>query len=149
MAKTQDAAAQSRQIIEDVRRGIFAPVYLLMGDEPYYPEMVCDEIVANALDDSERDFNQTVCYGMDTDAASVGADARSYPMMAERRLVVVRDAQKLSRLEDLADYVADPMESTVLVLLMRGASADKRRSLYKNCVKKGIVLESVAIKLVL
>ena len=92
MAKTQDAAAQSRQIIEDVRRGIFAPVYLLMGDEPYYPEMVCDEIVANALDDSERDFNQTVCYGMDTDAASVGADARSYPMMAERRLVVVRDA---------------------------------------------------------
>lgn len=146
MAKTQDAAAQSRQIIEDVRRGIFAPVYLLMGDEPYYPEMVCDEIVANALDDSERDFNQTVCYGMDTDAASVGADARSYPMMAERRLVVVRDAQKLSRLEDLADYVADPMESTVLVLLMRGASADKRRSLYKNCVKKGIVLESVAKK---
>lgn len=144
MAKGQDAAQQSRKIIEDVRKGVFAPVYLLMGDEPYYPDMVCDAIVANALGDEERDFNQTVVYGMDTNAATVGADARSYPMMAERRLVVVREAQKLSRIEDLADYVADPMETTVLVLLMHGESADKRRALYKNCVKHGVVLESVA-----
>lgn len=144
MAKGQDAAAQSRKIIEDVRKGVFAPIYLLMGDEPYYPDMVCDAIAANALGDDERDFNQTVCYGMDTDAATVGADARSYPMMAERRLVVVREAQKLKGLEQLADYAAEPMESTVLVLLMHGESADKRRALYKNCMKNGVVLESVA-----
>lgn len=144
MAKGQDAAAQSRKIMEDVRKGVFAPIYLLMGDEPYYPDMVCDAIVANALGDDERDFNQTVCYGMDTDAATVGADARSYPMMAERRLVVVREAQKLKGLEQLADYAAEPMESTVLVLLMHGESADKRRALYKNCMKNGVVLESVA-----
>lgn len=144
MAKGQDAAAQSRKIIEDVRKGVFAPIYLLMGDEPYYPDMVCDAIVANALGDDERDFNQTVRYGTDTDAATVGADARSYPMMAERRLVVVREAQKLKGLEQLADYAAEPMESTVLVLLMHGESADKRRALYKNCMKNGVVLESVA-----
>lgn len=144
--KFTELESQCRQIINDVKNGNFVPVYLLMGTEPYYPDLVCDEIMKFALADSERDFNQTVFYGLDTDAGTVASECRSYPMMAERRLVVVKEAQSMKTLEDLATYASDPMESTVLVILMHGASADKRRALYKNVQKKGVVLVSDALR---
>lgn len=144
--KFTELESQCRQIINDVKNGNFVPVYLLMGTEPYYPDLVCDEIIKYALTDSERDFNQTVFYGLDTDADTVASECRSYPMMAERRLVVVKEAQSMKTLEDLATYASDPMESTVLVILMHGASADKRRALYKNVQKKGVVLVSDALR---
>lgn len=144
--KFTELESQCRQIINDVKNGNFVPVYLLMGTEPYYPDLVCDEIIKYALTDSDRDFNQTVFYGLDTDAGTVASECRSYPMMAERRLVVVKEAQSMKTLEDLATYAADPMESTVLVILMHGASADKRRALYKNVQKKGVVLVSDALR---
>ena len=144
--KFTELESQCRQIINDVKNGNFVPVYLLMGTEPYYPDLVCDEIIKYALMDSERDFNQTVFYGLDTDAGTVASECRSYPMMAERRLVVVKEAQSMKTLEDLATYASDPMESTVLVILMHGASADKRRALYKNVQKKGVVLVSDALR---
>lgn len=144
--KFTELESQCRQIINDVKNGNFVPVYLLMGTEPYYPDLVCDEIMKYALADSERDFNQTVFYGLDTDAGTVASECRSYPMMAERRLVVVKEAQSMKTLEDLTTYASDPMESTVLVILMHGASADKRRALYKNVQKKGVVLVSDALR---
>ena len=144
--KFTELEGQCRQIINDVKNGNFVPVYLLMGTEPYYPDLVCDEIIKYALTDSERDFNQTVFYGLDTDAGTVASECRSYPMMAERRLVVLKEAQSMKTLEDLATYASDPMESTVLVILMHGASADKRRALYKNVQKKGVVLVSDALR---
>lgn len=144
--KFTELESQCRQIINDVKNGNFVPVYLLMGTEPYYPDLLCDEIIKYALTDSERDFNQTVFYGLDTDAGTVASECRSYPMMAERRLVVVKEAQSMKTLEDLATYASDPMESTVLVILMHGASADKRRALYKNVQKKGVVLVSDALR---
>lgn len=144
--KFTELESQCRQIINDVKNGNFVPVYLLMGTEPYYPDLVCDEIMKFALTDSERDFNQTVFYGLDTDAGTVASECRSYPMMAERRLVVVKEAQSMKTLEDLAAYASDPMESTVLVILMHGASADKRKALYKNVQKKGVVLVSDALR---
>ena len=144
--KFTELESQCRQIINDAKNGNFVPVYLLMGTEPYYPDLVCDEIIKYALTDSERDFNQTVFYGLDTDAGTVASECRSYPMMAERRLVVLKEAQSMKTLEDLATYASDPMESTVLVILMHGASADKRRALYKNVQKKGVVLVSDALR---
>lgn len=144
--KFTELESQCRQIINDVKNGNFVPVYLLMGTEPYYPDLVCDEIIKYALTESERDFNQTVFYGLDTDAGTVASECRSYPMMAERRLVVLKEAQSMKTLEDLATYASDPMESTVLVILMHGASADKRRALYKNVQKKGVVLVSDALR---
>lgn len=144
--KFTELESQCRQIINDVKNGNFVPVYLLMGTEPYYPDLVCDEIIKYALTDSEREFNQTVFYGLDTDAGTVASECRSYPMMAERRLVVLKEAQSMKTLEDLATYASDPMESTVLVILMHGASADKRRALYKNVQKKGVVLVSDALR---
>ena len=135
-----------RDIVKDVRAGIFKSVYLLMGDEPYYVDMVCDEILEHCLDESERDFNQTVCYGADVDADTVITAARRYPMFADRQLVVVKEAQMMKTLEDLAVYCQKPLESTVLVIAMHGASADKRKSLYKTVSKMGVVVDSSALR---
>lgn len=138
--------AQCRQIVEDARKGIFSPVYLLMGDEPYYVDMVCDAVLEYCLDESERDFNQTVCYGADVNADAVITAARRYPMFAERQLVVVKEAQMMKTLEEMAIYCQNPLESTVLVIAMHGASADKRKSLYKSVSKIGTVVDSQTLR---
>lgn len=147
MAKgTVNVGGRCREIISAVKSGQFAPVYLLMGDEPYYTDLVCDAVLENALDDFSRDFNETVCYGADVDADTVITAARRFPMMAERQLVVVKDAQAMRDLEKLSVYCENPLDSTVLVLLMRGASADKRKALYKQASKNGVVVESNALR---
>ena len=117
-----------------------------MGEEPYYPDKVCDAIVDKCLQDWEKDFNQTICYGSDVDADSVITAARRFPMMAERQLVVVKEAQQMKSLEELAVYCEQPLDSTVLVILMHGASADKRRALYKTVLKTGVIVESTALR---
>ena len=141
-----DTDAQCRQIVKDAINGIFSPVYLLMGDEPYYVDMVCDAVLEHCLDDREKDFNQTVWYGADVDADAVITAARRYPMFAERQLVVVKEAQMMKSLEDIAVYCQNPLDSTVLVIAMHGASADKRKSLYKSVSKMGVVVDSQALK---
>ena len=141
-----DTDAQCRRILEDVRRGIFSPVYLLMGDEPYYPDMVCNAVIDNALDESERDFNQTICYGADVSVEDVITAARRYPMFAERQLVVVKEAQNLRKIEDLAIYCEHPLESTVLVLCIHGDSVDRRKALYRTVQKIGTVVDSAAVR---
>lgn len=135
-----------REIVNDARNGVFKPVYLLMGDEPYYVDMVCDAIMEYCLDESERDFNQTVCYGADVDADTVITAARRYPMFSERQLVVVKEAQMMRSLEELAVYCQKPLESTVFVIAMHGAGADKRKSLYKTVSKMGVVVDSQALR---
>lgn len=142
----QETDSLCREIVKEAREGVFRPVYLLMGDEPYYVDMVCDAILEYCLDESERDFNQTVCYGADVDADAVITAARRYPMFAERQLVVVKEAQMMKSLEELAVYCQKPLESTVLVLAMHGTSADKRKSLYKTVSKMGVVVDSMALR---
>lgn len=141
-----DTDALCRKIVSDAQKKIFSPVYLLMGEEPFYPEMACEAIIANALEEDERDFNQTICYGTDTDADKVITAARRYPMFAQRQLVVVKEAQAMKTLESLALYCTKPLESTILVIMMHGASADKRKQLYKTVSKTGVVLESNAVR---
>ena len=138
----EETDRQVQRILEDVRSGIFKCVYLLMGEEPYYPDLVCNAIIANCLQEWEKDFNETICYGADVDAATVITAARRFPMMADRQLVVVKEAQQMKSLEELALYCQQPLDSTVLVILMRGASADKRKALYKAVLKTGVIVES-------
>ncbi len=137
---------QVRTILEDVRRGIFKCVYLLMGEEPYYPDLVAGAIIENCLQEWEKDFNETICYGADVDADTVITAARRFPMMADRQLVVVKEAQQMKSLEELALYCQNPLDSTVLVILMHGASADKRKALYKSVLKTGVVVESLPLR---
>ena len=142
MKESVNVATQCRELIGKIKAGEFSPIYLLMGEEPYYLDLVCDAVIENALDEFSRDFNETIRYGADVDAETVITDARRFPMMAERQLVVVKDAQAMRDLESLAAYCENPLDSTILVLLMRGASADKRKALYKQCSKNGVVVES-------
>ena len=146
-AKTyMETDRQVRNLIDEVKSGVFKPVYLLMGEEPYYPELPCQAIIDNCLQEWEKDFNELICYGADTDADTVITAARRFPMMAERQLVVVKEAQAMKTLEDLALYCQKPLDSTVLVILMHGASADKRKSLYKTVLKQGVIVESLPLK---
>ena len=138
----QEIDSLCREIVKDAQNGVFKPVYLLMGDEAYYVDMVCDAIIEHCLDESERDFNQTVCYGADVNADAVITTARRYPMFSERQLVVVKEAQMMKSLEELAIYCQNPLESTVLVIAMHGATADKRKSLYKTVSKMGVVVNA-------
>ena len=137
---------QCRALVEDAKNGVFKPVYLLMGEEPYYPEMVCDAIQEHCLQEWERDFNETVCYGSEVDADAVITAARRFPMMAERQLVVIKEAQAMKTLDQLSLYCERPLDSTVLVILMHGASADKRKSLYKSVLKNGVIVESLPLR---
>ena len=117
-----------------------------MGEEPYYPDLVCEAIIQHCLQDWEKDFNETICYGGEVDADTVITAARRFPMMADRQLVVVKEAQQMKTLEDLALYCQNPLDSTVLVILLHGASADKRRALYKSVLKTGVIVESNALR---
>ena len=137
---------QVRGIIEDVKAGTFKPVYLLMGEEPYYPEKVCAAIIDNCLQEWEKDFNELICYGADVDADAVITAARRFPMMADRQLVVVKEAQAMKSLDDLSLYCQKPLDSTVLVILLHGASVDKRKALYKTVLKQGVIVESLPLK---
>ena len=138
--------AQTRDLIRDIRQKIFKPVYLLMGDEPYYPDLVCQAILDNCLEEWEQDFNQTVCYGSDVNAEAVITAARRFPMMAERQLVVVKEAQLMKDIEQLSLYCANPLDSTVLVVLMHRASVDKRKAFYKSVQKIGVIVDSPAVR---
>lgn len=144
--KIDSAAELSKQLVAEVEQGQFRPVYLLMGEEPYYPDMVCDAIVRNCIPEEEKDFNETICYGSDVTADMVLGAARRYPMMAERQLVVVKEAHRMNDLEDLAYYCEQPLDSTVLVILMHRAKADKRRQLYKSVSKIGVVVDSAPLR---
>lgn len=141
-----DIAALCNNLASDALKGVFKPVYLLMGDEPYYPELVCRAILDNCIDEFGKDFNETVCYGADVTADQVISAARRFPMMSDRQLVVVKEAQMMKDLEKLAIYCAEPLDTTVLVLLLHKASADKRKSLYKSVQKCGVVVDSPALR---
>lgn len=141
-----DIAAISRSLVQDACNGIFKPVYILMGDEPFYPDMVCQAVLDNCIDEFGKDFNETVCYGADVTPERIITEAREFPMMAERRLIVVKEAQMMKNIEDLAVYCQSPLDSTVLVLLLHKATVDKRKALYKTVQKTGVVLDSPSLR---
>ncbi len=130
------------EIVRQVRAGDFKPVYYLMGDEPYYIDRVSDYIVEQALKEEERDFNLTILYGPQTTGEEVVNAAKRYPMMAERQVVVVREAQSLEHREMLSYYVQKPLASTVLIICHKNGTLDRRTNLAKEVQKAGIIFES-------
>lgn len=133
------------QIISDIRARKFKPVYLLMGDEPYYIDEITNLLVQTVLPEEEKDFNQSIRYGMETDVATVITMARSFPMMSDYQLIVIKEAQNLSKIEELEHYVRNPLKSTVLVLNFKNGTLDKRKKLYAEIDKHGVVFESKKI----
>ncbi|MBJ6369186.1 DNA polymerase III subunit delta [Snuella sedimenti] len=132
-----------KQLVTDIKNRNLKPIYFLMGEEPYYIDKISDFIEDNVLAEEEKGFNQMVLYGRDITIDDIVSNAKRYPMMAEYQVVVVKEAQDLSRtIEKLADYVANPQPSTVLVVNYKYKSIDKRKTLYKTLKKTGVVYES-------
>ncbi|WP_053991240.1 DNA polymerase III subunit delta [Mangrovimonas sp. TPBH4] len=132
-----------KQIVTDIRNGNLKPIYFLMGEEPYYIDKISDYIEDNVLEEAEKGFNQMVLYGRDINVEDIVSNAKRFPMMAERQVVIVKEAQDLARqIEKLAAYADNPQPSTVLVLNYKYKKIDKRKALYKSIKKTGVVYES-------
>lgn len=141
MAGKKDSIAYE-DIVRDVRADNFAPVYYLMGEEAYYIDRISDYIVEKALKEEERDFNLTVFYGTDTDAQTVINAAKRYPMMAERQVVLVREAQSLPNKDMLSFYLEQPQPTTILILCHKHGVLDRRKKLASDIQKAGVLFES-------
>ncbi len=126
---TQQAAGR---ILAELKQGRYAPLYLLSGEEGFYTDKISAYIAAHALNDSEREFNQTVVYGKETDGPTVVSLCRRYPMMSQRQVVIVREAQAMRNFDALGVYAQQPLASTVLVICYKGKSFDKRSVVYKQ-----------------
>jgi DNA polymerase-3 subunit delta len=130
------------QIIADLKNKNYLPVYFLEGEEPFYIDRISDYILNNVLTEDEKGFNQTILYGKDLSLDSIMTAAKRFPMMAERQVVVIREAQNIKNIEDLSTYVEKPMPSTILVFNYKYKSIDKRKKLYKALQKNGVYFES-------
>ncbi len=133
------------EVSRDIRMRKFQPVYLLMGEEPYFIDQLMMLLMNGVLTESEKDFNQMVFYGLDTEASKVIDAARRFPMMAEHQLVVIREAQLMRDLEQLVSYVRQPMPSTILVIEHKYKNVDRRKSLASLIEKNGLIFESKKI----
>lgn len=139
-------------ILKDLKAKKFAPIYFLQGDEPYYIDLVSDFIEKNAIPEFERGFNQVVIYGKEASVATILSHARKFPMMADRQLVLVKEAQNIPDLgkEDaqkmLTSYLTNPLPSTILVFAYKHKKLDGRSSLKKEIEKKAVLVEAEKIK---
>lgn len=131
-----------QKILAELREKKYSPVYFLEGEEPYYIDLISDYILDNVLDEGEKAFNQTLLYGKDITIDTILTAARRYPMMADRQVVVVREAQNIRDIDELAPYVENPTPSTLLVFCYKYKTIDKRKKLYKAIQKNAVYLES-------
>ncbi|MDX2359782.1 MAG: DNA polymerase III subunit delta [Crocinitomicaceae bacterium] len=129
-------------IIRDIEAGKFEKIYFLHGEEAFFIDVITNAIVKHALEDHERDFNQTILYGKDSDALSIISEAKGYPMMSERRLVVLKEAQDFKGLDDLAPYFESPSDQTIFVVNYKYKKYDTRKKSIKSAAKNGIVFKS-------
>ena len=131
------------KIVNDIKSGNIKPIYFLMGEEPYYIDKLSDYIEQNVLTEEEKSFNQTILYGRDVTIEDIISTAKRYPMMAERQVVIVKEAQDLTKtIDKLESYAENPMPTTVLVFCYKYKTLDKRKKMTKSLDKSGVVYES-------
>lgn len=131
------------KILNDIKNRKFKPIYFLMGEEPYYIDVVADFLENHVLTEDEKGFNLTILYGRDVKIADIIANARRYPMMAEYQVVIVREAQDLHKsIESLIDYVNNMQPTTILVMCYKYKKLDGRKALSKAVKKAGVLFES-------
>ena len=145
MAEAKNATFEG--IMSELKAGHYAPVYYLMGDESYYIDQLCDYIAEHALQPEERDFNQTIFFGSDVNASQIADAARRYPMMAERQVVIVKEAQNLKNTEALEKYLKQPSQTTILVICHKNGKIDGRKREYVKLIQQaGVLFESQKLK---
>lgn len=134
------------EIVKDLKAKHYYPVYYLMGEEPYYIDKISNYIAENVLTDTEKEFNLSVVYGADVDISTIINTAKRYPMMSEYQVVIVKEAQNVRNMEELAFYLQRPLSSTILVLCHKHGVLDRRKKLAAEVEKSGVLFESSKIK---
>ena len=131
------------QILSSIKKGDYAPVYLLMGTEPFFIDQVTKVLSSHVVEEQARDFDSTIFYGKEILPEQIIETAKRFPMMGSHQLVVVREAQYLDKTIDfLVPYLENPQSQTVLVLCYKHKKLDKRKKSYKAIAKSGVVLET-------
>lgn len=140
------------KVLADLKACKYAPVYFLQGDEPYYIDQIVDYIEDNCLSDAEKGFNQTVMYGKDVTMAQVLTNAKRFPMMAERQVVIVKEAKDIQDINKeegqklLMHYLDQPVPSTVLVFAHKHKNLDGRKPLAKAVKAKSIFVATALLR---
>src|SRR5512140_1740103 len=109
-------AVTFEEIMSDLKNRIYKPVYFLAGEEPYYIDLITNYIEEKVLPEAEKSFNQMVLYGEDTTISAIIETSRRFPMMSNHQVIIVREAQSVKKIEDLAFYLEKPLHSTILVI---------------------------------
>ena len=133
-------------IMAQLKARQFAPIYVLMGEEGYFIDELSNYIIDHVLTSDEKEFNLTIAYGADIDVATVINAAKRYPMMAEYQVVVVKEAQNIRNIDELAYYVQKPLKSTILVICYKHGNIDRRKKWMAEAAKDGVVFESKKLK---
>lgn len=130
-------------ILKDLKNKVYHPIYFLCGEEAYYIDLIADYIENNVLDANEKEFNQTILYGKDTDIPTIISEAKRYPMMANHNVVIIKEAQHLEKeIELLEPYLENPLSSTILVFCYKYKTPDGRKGVTKKIKSKTVYLET-------
>lgn len=141
--KFKDSIASYERLRSQIAARQFAPIYLLMGEESYFIDALCDQLISTILSPAEQAFNQITVYGKDSDAGQIVNLCRQMPMMGSFEVIVVKEAQQLRQIEKLSHYTSKPQASTILIICHKEKSVDKRSAFYKQCNSAGEVFESI------
>lgn len=134
------------QILSDLHRKSYSPIYLLMGDEAYYIDQITDYIQNEILDESQKEFDMTVVYGKDTEMTTIVNAAKRYPMLSPYQVVIVKEAQMIKDWETLQYYIQKPLSTTILVFAYKYGTPDKRKKWVLDISKTGVVFESQKLR---
>lgn len=141
-------ASEYTEIVKEINQGTFSPIYFLQGEETFFIDNIIHLIEKNALDESQKSFNELILYGKDTTLTDIIGAARRYPMMGERQVVIVKEAQEIKewKKEDkqtlVINYLENPLPSTILVFGHKYKSIDKRTKLGKALEKHSVFLNA-------
>ena len=141
--KFKDCITQFEDLKSRISKRQFAPIYLLMGEESYFIDVLCEQLSSTILSPAEQAFNQITVYGKDSDAGQVVNLCRQMPMMGSHEVIIVKEAQQLRQIEKLSHYTSKPQSSTILIVCHKEKSVDKRSAFYKQCNSAGVVFESI------
>ena len=131
------------QILQDLKNKVYHPVYFLTGEETYYIDLISDYIEKNVLDEAEKDFNQSILYGKESDITTIISEAKRYPMMANHNVVIIKEAQHLNKeIDKLESYLDNPTPTTILVFCYKYKKIDGRKKFGKTLKKKAVFLET-------
>lgn len=135
-----------KALVKEIQSGKFHPLYVLHGEEPLFIDKISDAIIEHAISEEERDFNQTIVYGKDVDALTVMSEAKSFPFMGERKLLVVREAQEMRDIYELERLLGELNPGNIVVLCHKYKNLDGKRVFTKNAPKHGLVFKSDKIR---